>query len=189
MESSIVDLLARIAFVDEQPTVRTADEFESRRSDRGQRISMAAQEVAEWLAEFAESYQRSRAAFESFKRGGAPNVVADIKRQIDWLLAESFVTNTPWKWLRHYPRYFAAIAYRLDKVRSGAGSRDNASLETVDGLWTRWLDHVPESARDPKTQASCELRWLIEELRVSLFAQPLGTSVKVSPKRCEKLMP
>ena len=95
---------------------------------------------------------------------------------------------TPWQWLKHYPRYFSAVAYRLDKARSGASSRDTDSMQIVNDLWDRWLSGLAAADREPKLQATSEFRWMIEELRVSLFAQPLGTAVKVSPQRCEKLL-
>ena len=89
--------------------------------------------------------------------------------------------------MKHYPRYLAAIAYRLDKVR-GSASRDQDSTASIRQMWDRWLETMHEDQRNPEAQAESEFRWMIEELRVSLFAQPLGTAVKVSIKRCEKLL-
>ena len=80
------------------------------------------------------------------------------------------------------------IAYRLDKVKSGAATRDHSASETIADLTRRWLMMIPEKAQSPDHQATSEFRWMIEELRISMFAQPLGTSVKVSPQRCEKLL-
>jgi ATP-dependent helicase HrpA len=103
-------------------------------------------------------------------------------------MPKRFLSILPWQWLKHYPRYLAAISYRLDKLRGAAG-RDHENQETVSRLWDRWLDALEESQRTPTMQTSSEFRWMIEELRVSLFAQPLGTCRKVSAKRCEKLLP
>ena len=187
-ENSMVDLLARIAFVEKEPVVRSREVFESRMTNKAERIAKATQEVAIWLAKFGERYFEARKALENLRSGGRfPHVVADIKSQIGWLAPESFLSNMPWQWLQHYPRYFQAIAYRLDKVRSGA-SRDQESAETVRRLWSRWLDTLPEGNQTPLAQSASEFRWMTEELRVSLFAQPLGTAVKVSPQRCEKLL-
>ena len=80
------------------------------------------------------------------------------------------------------------IAYRIEKVKSGAASRDTSASETIDNLKQRWLQMIPEKQQKPDQQAMSEFRWMLEELRISLFAQPLGTSVKVSPQRCEKLL-
>ena len=188
MESALVDLLARVAFVEGQEVVRTRDSFEARRRERGQRIARATQEVASWLDHFAQHYFSARKEIESI--GDSPamtDTVRDVRYQIQWLLSESFLSSTPWKWLQHYPRYFRAIAYRLDKARGGS-ARDQDSMATIAELWVRWMQALPEGQQEPRQQMDCEFRWMIEELRVSLFAQPLGTAVKVSPQRCEKLL-
>ena len=188
IDESLADLIARISFVDDQPIIRTRAEFENRRSDRGRRIAEATQDVAEWLAEFSEAYFLARRALESTPPARYAELHADIQQQNSWLLPDNFISIIPWRWLRHYPRYFSAIAYRLDKVRTGAATRDAESTVIVRDLWDRWIDSLPESDRRCAAQVDSEFRWMIEELRVSLFAQPLGTSIKVSPKRCEKLL-
>lgn len=185
-ESALIDLLARIAFVEKQPLVRSKETFDARRAERGQRIAGATQEVAGWLTKFSEQYFAVRRELESLG-GRSGHTRADIKVQMEWLLSPHFLSTTPWQWLQHYPRYLQAIAYRLDKVRS-AGTRDSESTEVVQELWYRWLSDMTEAESTPHHQADCEFRWMIEELRVSLFAQPLGTAVKVSAQRCEKLL-
>ena len=189
LENSLVDLVARIAFVEKLPVVRTRDEFNARRQDRGQRIAIATQDVAAWLGNFAEHAFIVRRELES-SRGSArmANVCNDVHQQLDWLIHPRFLSCTPWEWLKHYPRYMQGIAYRLEKVKSGAASRDNSASETIEDLKQRWLQMIPEKEQSPEHQAMSEFRWMIEELRISMFAQPLGTSVKVSPQRCEKLL-
>ena len=189
LENSLIDLVARIAFVEKLPVVRTRDEFNARRQDRGQRIAIATQEVAAWLGNFAEHTFIVRRELES-SRGSArmANVCSDVHQQLDWLIHPRFLSCTPWEWLKHYPRYMQGIAYRLEKVKSGAASRDNSASETIKDLKQRWLQMIPEKEQNPDHQAMSEFRWMIEELRISMFAQPLGTSVKVSPQRCEKLL-
>ncbi len=189
LEHALIDLMARIAFVEGEKVIRTQKDFESRRADRGARIAKAAQEVAGWLGDLADSYFAVRRSLESIRSGGRfTDVVQDVGQQLDWLLCESFLSITPWEWLKHYPRYLKGIDYRLDKIRSGAGDRDTGSMQSIQELWYRWLATRMENDREPTRQAESEFRWLIEELRVSLFAQPLGTAVKVSVKRCEKLL-
>ena len=189
LEESLIDLMARIAFIDGEKVVRTRLEFEARRTDRGSRIAKAAQEVAVWLGDLAENYFAVRRSLETIPGSGRyADVVQDVGQQLDWLLCESFLSITPWQWLKHYPRFFRGIDYRLDKLRSGASDRDTESMRSVQELWYRWLANQIETDRVPGRQTESEFRWLIEELRVSLFAQPLGTSVKVSVKRCEKYL-
>ncbi len=188
IERALVDLLARIAFVESEPVVRSREAFELRRGERGRRIAEAAQEVATWLTALADGFFAARKELESFSSVRFAAASADIRAQIDWLVPDRFLSVTPWQWLKHYPRYFHAIAYRIDKIRSGAGSRDSEAIATVRSLWNRWLDSLAEQQRDPVKQVTSEFRWMTEELRVSLFAQPLGTATKVSPQRCEKLL-
>lgn len=162
--------------------------FENRRAERGRRIAGAAQEVAVWLKNIAEQYFAAWRELESLDHGGQfSGTVGDIRSQLDWLFSESFMAATPWQWLKHYPRYLSAIVYRLDKAR-GASSRDHDATQCIRNLWDKWLEQLPEDQRSPEKQAESEFRWMIEELRVSLYAQPLGTAVKVSPQRCEKLL-
>ncbi len=164
--------------------------FEAVRGERGRRIGEAACEVAPWLPAFADAYHAARRSWESFgaDRTGA---VVDIKRQVAFLTQPGFLCATPWQWLKQYPRYFQGIAYRLDKLKSGA-SRDADSMHGVNDLWNRWLQTLSVTETNPaaigNSIADYEIRWMLEELRVSLFAQPLGTSVKVSPQRYEKMI-
>ena len=189
LEPALMDLLSRLAFVENQPLIRTSEEFNARRKNRGARIALATQEVASWLTNLSEHAFAVRRQLEELRRSQRlSGVFADVQHQLDWLLAENFLSMTPWEWLKHYPRYLRGIDYRLDKVRSGASSRDGESMRVISDLWGRWLEKNPENQRYPAKQYESEFRWMIEELRISLYAQPLGTAVKVSPQRCEKLI-
>jgi ATP-dependent helicase HrpA len=189
LENALIDLLARIAFVEKLPVVRTRDEFNARRQNRGQRVAIATQEVAAWLNGFAEHAFIVRRELENSRKSTRmASVCDDVQQQLDWLIHPRFLSCTPWEWLKHYPRYMQGIAYRLDKVQSGAGSRDSDALQTINHLTQRWRQMIPQKEQNPDHQATSEFRWMIEELRISMFAQPLGTSVKVSPQRCEKLL-
>ena len=187
MDQTLVDLLARIAFVETQPIVRTKDEFDARRTNRAERIAKATQEVAIWLESFSDAHFELRKVLESM-RSLDPDAKADIDNQMKWLVTDGFLSFTPWQWLKHYPRYIKAICHRIDKMRSGGPAKDQQSREVIAELCQRWFDAMDEPDRNPCAQANSEFRWMMEELRVSLFAQTLGTSVKVSPQRCEKLL-
>ncbi len=188
LESSLAILLARIAFVDDQPLIRDSETFQIRRQDRSRRIAEATQEIAGWLDGLSRHGFELRRQRESIRPADRfESLVRDVDEQLRWLLFDEFWTSVPWRWLKHYPRYIQAIAYRMDKAR-GAAARDQELAAAVSDLWTRWLHQLPENDRQPLAQVDSEFRWMMEELRVSLFAQPLGTSVKVSPQRCEKLL-
>jgi ATP-dependent helicase HrpA len=151
-------------------------------------MAIAAQEISAWLVNLAEAFFKVRRELEGPRgTGRRAELFSDLDQQLRWLFFDGFLTVAPWEWLRHYPRYLQAIAYRIERG-SSAGSRDEQSTRLIAELWHRWLAKLPEGQREARSQCSSEFRWMIEELRVSLFAQHLGTSVKVSPQRCEKLL-
>jgi ATP-dependent helicase HrpA len=99
------------------------------------------------------------------------------------MVPANFLTATPWQWLQHFPRYFNAIDARLTKLPSGGLNRDQQLSEELDN-WQQWIDSLQqERAADPEV---VQLRWMIEEYRVSLFAQQLGTAMTISSRRLEK---
>ena len=114
--------------------------------------------------------------------------LTDVKTQLARLLPKGFVSATGYEQLRHLPRYLRAISYRLDKMADDP-YRDQANLAKVAQLEREYEDAL---ARVPKgRRPSPELRqarWLIEEYRVSLFAQQIGTATTVSEKRIRKLL-
>src|SRR5262249_10146861 len=91
-----------------------------------------------------------------------------------------FLARTPWPQLEHLPRYLKGYALRLQKYRSNA-ERDQKHAATVASLWAQY-----ESRADRPSAALEEFRWLVEELRISLFAQELRTPFQVSAKRLQK---
>jgi len=112
--------------------------------------------------------------------------VDDMRRQIAELMEPQSFAKTPWDWLRQYPRYFRAICCRLENLPGGV-PRD---WEKFQGFQPRWQLYL-EQARHQQAQGIVDpelvlLRWMLEEYRVSLFAQKLGTAIPVSPKRLEQ---
>lgn len=187
-EMALIDLLARRAFVEDRPIVRTRDEYDVASLQPQRKVSEAVCEVATWLPALAQAYHQARAAWEALPRGGQSPMLQDIQAQVVGLTFKGFMASVPWTWLKHYPRYFKAIAYRIERGRSDPARRDAEATQQVRQLWTQWLAAKGLQQATPVSLADFEFRWMVEELRVSLFAQPLGTSVKVSPQRCEKML-
>ncbi|MEL7448225.1 MAG: ATP-dependent RNA helicase HrpA [Pseudomonadota bacterium] len=111
--------------------------------------------------------------------------IADIERQLDDLLAPGFLRRTPVEWLECYPRYLKAAAARVKRLPDRV-QQDAAAAATIRGWLARWQS-LSASAKGEGVAACEELRWMIEEYRVSLFAQGLGTRYPVSEKRLERL--
>ncbi|MFT5781130.1 MAG: ATP-dependent helicase HrpA [Pseudomonas sp.] len=110
----------------------------------------------------------------------------DIKLQLSNLVYPGFVRETPMDWLNELPRYLKAVEQRFDKLGSQV-QKDRVWSGELNGCWaqyqTRLSKHTKEGKRDLQLQ---QYRWMLEEYRVSLFAQQLGTKMPVSDKRVAK---
>jgi ATP-dependent helicase HrpA len=175
--------LDRTFLADSVPT-RRAD-F-ARRVDEGRsRFVLIAQEVqrtaAAILAAQGEA-QKKLAAAKNF-----PQACDDVKQQLARLLAPHWLARTPWERVQHLPRYLKAAALRLEKLRADP-ARDARAMMDLAPLATAWQREVAARAKLGTLTAEIEqYGWLLEELRVSLFAQELRTPVPVSAKRLAKL--
>jgi ATP-dependent helicase HrpA len=113
--------------------------------------------------------------------------IDDVRDQLSRLAGPKCLSTTPWTWLRHCPRYFRAIRVRLDALAGGGMAKDCERFEEFLPRWQAYLDwvgqHGPQCEADPEL---IQYRWMLEEYRVSLFAQKLGTSIPVSPKRLQQ---
>jgi len=113
--------------------------------------------------------------------------IDDIHDQFSRLAGPNCLSTTPWIWLRHSPRYFRAIRARLDTLAGGGIAKDRERFEEFIPRWQaylKWIEqHGPQCEADPEL---IHYRWMLEEYRVSLFAQKLGTSIPISSKRLEQ---
>jgi ATP-dependent helicase HrpA len=181
LKQQIVEVALDRAFLaDPLPTDEAA--FNQRVEQGRSRLNLIAQEVARQaltvLTEFGAAQRKLRDA-------RPPKEVADdIAAQLQRLVPKGFLQATPWLQLQHLPRYLKAIVLRLDKQRTDP-TRDTQRLAELRPLEQRWLRRLSElkGATDARLD---EYRWLLEELRVSLFAQELRTPQPVSAKRLMK---
>jgi ATP-dependent helicase HrpA len=109
--------------------------------------------------------------------------IAAVREQVEQLIYPGFISRSPTKWLPHVERYLRAAVQRLEKL-PGNLERDASRAAVAGRFWHAYEQARAGSAGDERLT---EFRWMIEELRVSLFAQELGTSVKVSPERLDRL--
>jgi len=208
LKDLVSDLIARLAFIDmnwtsEQVTTafRTKVEFEICRLKRIERVAGAAAEIGRWLPKFAEANHKVRSLLEKTPATWSDNVKS-IREQLTALFHDSLSYHVPWCYVRELPRYLQAIAVRLDRLKSVGQVKDMATDATVSTYWKDYSARVAGIQPSPATMQLLptgttlrleptgqllEYRWLIEELRVSIYAQQLGTRVSVSPKRLDKL--
>ena len=154
-----------------------------KRIDEGRgRLTLIANEVARLagviLIEFAAATRKIK------DTKNAPEATADCAQQLQRLVPKRFLALTPWTQLQHYARYLKAIVLRLEKWRADP-ARDGAKLLELKPQEQRYWRLVAER-KGAVDDRMLEFRWLLEELRVSFFAQELRTPQPVSVKRLDK---
>jgi len=176
--------LERTFLAGETPT--TAKAFAHRVDEGRARFGLIAQEIARSAAGIVAeqaALQKKLAALEK----NFPQAVADVRQQLERLLAPGWLSRTPWERVQHLPRYLQAASLRLDKLR-GDPQRDARLAAEVARIETPYRREAASRARYGAPPAELEqFGWLLEELRISLFAQELRTPVPVSAKRLTKL--
>jgi len=175
--------LGRCCLLEPLPT--DADAFAKRCAEAKSRVSLVAQEfmrlTGQLLVEHA-ALQKRLSGLKTF-----PEVVADIQGQLGALLPKDFLVAFEWDKLAHFARYLKGAAVRLDKLRNNP-ARDAQAMAEWKQLAQAWererLARRRAGVEDPALE---EFRWLLEELRVGLYAQELRTPMPVSVKRLQKI--
>ena len=181
LRAQIIEVALERAFLAE-PLPTDAAGFQRRLDEGRPRLNLIAQEVARQAATILADHA---AALRKLKDSRPPKEVhEDITAQLQRLVGKRFLLQTPWPALLHLPRYLKAVVLRLEKLR-GDPQRDAARLAELRPLEQRWLRRVAELKGAGHARLD-EYRWLLEELRVSMFAQELRTPQPVSVKRLDK---
>lgn len=165
-----------------EPLPADADAFARRITEGRGRLNLIAQEVARLALVILTEYA---AATRKLKDSRPPKEVADdITAQLQRLVPKHFLQAAPWAQLAHFARYLKAVTLRLDKWRADP-VRDAQRLAELRPLETRYTRRLAENKGVADARLD-EYRWLLEELRVSFFAQELRTPQPVSVKRLDK---
>ena len=166
-----------------EPWPTNETEFTARCKEAKSRLTLVAQEIARLIGEILGEYQLVHKKIQAAKSNG--QAVQDMRMQYEWLLQKEFIARIPYERLQHLPRYLKAINVRLEKLRVDAArdARQYAQMQSLQQAWQRKVT-AQQGNIDARME---EFGWLLQELRVSLFAQELKTPVIVSAKRLEKL--
>jgi ATP-dependent helicase HrpA len=169
---------------DLDPPVRTASDFAARLAAGRAAFVPEADALLESLRAVLPLYRGLKRALDAATNDAHAGVRDDLTAQLAALVGPRLLTDTPREWRKHLPRYLKAAEHRWQK----RGQRQEAALAAVVRAATAPLAHWRASLPDgwPWPPAMVEYRWLLEELRVSLFAQQLGTARTVSAKRLEQ---
>ncbi|OAJ53637.1 ATP-dependent RNA helicase HrpA [Paraburkholderia ginsengiterrae] len=157
--------------------------FHTRRDEGRSRLTLLAQEIARLVGQILSEYATVSKKLLQAKPFAAAH--ADMQNQFDALIGKRFVVDTPYTQLAHFPRYLKGIALRIDKLKADP-ARDARQFAEYQPLLQNYQRAVAQrgGVLDPRLS---EFRWLLEELRISLFAQELRTPMPVSVKRLYKV--
>ncbi len=169
----------------QEPLPADAQAFERRCVEAKPRLSLVAQELMRLSAQLLTELAAINKRLPTLK--AYPDAVADIQAQLARLLPRDFLLAFEWERLANFPRYLKAVLVRVDKLRNHA-ARDAQAMADWKALHQAWEREALAKQRagvsDPTLE---EFRWLLEELRVGLFAQELKTPMPVSVKRLQKI--
>ena len=185
LRDDVIRAVVDRAFIGEDPLPRDRNAFVAQVKRARARISAVAESALRMLTAIgAEHHALSQrlAALPPTQR----MLAAEIRRQRDALVHPGFFSETSWDMLQHIPRYLRALERRVERQPQNP-DRDARHAAQVAAWWTRYEERAAVARRaghvPPRLAA---FRWLLEELRVSLFAQELRTPMPVSLKRIEK---
>ncbi|MBK1720401.1 ATP-dependent RNA helicase HrpA [Thiocystis violacea] len=185
LADELIALILDLTFVEDSPPIRAQADFERRLAERKGRLPGTASAVCALIDAILSSYQGLRKRLANITQVNWMPSVLDIRAQLDALVFRGFARQIPYAHLKDYPRYLRGIEQRLERL-AHAPDRDRQWMTEMAGIQSRWRerDAAARAAgrRDPRLD---EIRWLIEELRISLFAQQVGTAGPVSVKRIQ----
>ena len=169
-----------------EPLPRDGAAFDARLAESRARVSLIAQELARLLTGVLELHRDLLRRLQVLSRSHR-DAAADMESQLGRLVYRGFITGLPTERLGHLPRYLQAVALRMDKLRADPARDQRLAVQLVP-LQTQWRRALTRAhangSLDPQIE---QFGWLLEELRVALFAQELRTPTPVSVKRLEKM--
>ncbi|MGJ7556389.1 ATP-dependent RNA helicase HrpA [Variovorax sp. RB3P1] len=181
LRTQIIDVAIDRAFLQE-PLPSDEFAFKKRLEEGRGRLTLIANEVARLASTILVEYAAAARKIKDTRI--QPDAVQDAAQQLQRLVGKRFIADAPWPQLQHFARYLKAIVLRLDKLRADP-ARDAAKLAELKPQDQRYWRLVAER-KGVVDDRMLEFRWLLEELRVSFFAQELRTPQPVSVKRLDK---
>ncbi len=184
LKQDMLDTIHNRALLADDPLPWTAAEFDAQLQRARVRLPEMASALARLLQQLGTEYQTLMQHLAGVR---LPALKQELNGQLEHLIYPGFLTQTPWSYLQHVPRYLKAMTLRLQKYTNNP-ERDQRNSQEIQPLWLHYQQRLQKHEKlgfqDLNLQ---EFRWQIEELRVSVFAQELKTPQPVSVKRLQKL--
>lgn len=188
LKTEIRTLIADRLLGDDPASVRTHDAFRDLLGQAWNDLYRVSMEVQSVVGEVLKAYQEASLEVSKPVAPLMEPALADVRQQLAGLVYKGFITNTPWVRLKQLPRYLKAIVVRLQKLKNAGLAKDQQHLAVITPLLQSYRPHARRYFDSGMADdADLELlRWMFEELRISMFAQELKTSIPVSTQRVEQ---
>ena len=186
LRDDLISAICDRAFIGEDDLPRTNADFMKLKQRARTRLPAVSEAISRQAQAIATEYQLL--ITQQTKMPATVNrLKKDVEQQMQLLVYKNCFTQTPWEYLQNIPRYLRALRLRIEK-HPASPERDGKNAASVGVIWQKWHDKVNSlnQVNLDIPQPLQDYRWLIEELRVSLFAQELKTPFPVSIKRLEK---
>jgi len=182
-KDDVLSLVIKSVFVSEQ-SIRTKDQFDQVLSDNKAELMNLATKIGDAVVASLSQYTQIKLHLDRLPQNDVS--VQDVQKQLARLFYQGFLTLSAYENLRHYPRYLKAIEARLENMLQQPVKDQQKMQEMARFQQWFWQDIVKRQKNEIVNPEREKFRWMIEELRVSLFAQQLRTPYPVSAKRLEK---
>ncbi|QDT45249.1 ATP-dependent RNA helicase HrpB [Gimesia alba] len=184
LREQLIELLAeRTLFGRKEQLPRNEAQYRQLVKEWRNQIPVAAQDLASLLPDLFEQYHKIKVTLDKTKVPAWSEPLHDMRTQLNAMINARFLVSTPYPWLQQFPRYLQGIELRLSKLGGTGLQKDISNIRSISRYFEmysqRARQHYEREIIDPQL---IKFRWMLEEFRVSLFAQKLGTALKVSPK-------
>lgn len=180
LKEDLIDAAMSRALVTDPWSLRSRARFESALQTVDENLVPEAAAISRVVAPVLERFRQCMTTLD-----GLPAATrTDIAQQLDLMIFPGFIAYTPPERLEHFDRYLKGVEKRMERCRENP-ERDLARMEKIRAFWNRLLLAYPPPP-DPVSGELSELRWLMEEFRISIFAQELKTAQPVSEKRLKE---
>jgi len=185
LADELVALILDLTFLEGRTPIRDRQTFVSRLEQNRPRLGSVTQDVCALIGQILTRYQTIRGRLADITQTHWMASVTDMHGHLDALVFRGFLQQVPYRHIKDYPRYLKALEARAEKLSHAAGKDRQHIWEmaTLQQQWQKRSNAAREAGRhDARLE---EIRWMLEELRVSLFAQQIRTAYPISVKRIE----
>ncbi len=186
LKSEIIETAFERVFLSSESLPSSRNEFYNKLDTEKNRLITTANDICRLTGEILAHYHAVRHRLPKKIPMSWTASTDDIRQQLACLIYPGFVRETPPQWFEQLPRFLQAVSIRLDKLEHSPIKVQKA-YTVLQPWWEKYTAYIDAQQRQVVNEKALNhYRWMLEELRVSLFAQTLGTSIPVSAKRLER---